>query len=135
MSELIIFKPNRMTKWYDNLKKSSLTPSAYIFGPVWTVLYILMAVSLIIYLNSKYTTKGLILFGTQLAFNLAWPYLFFGKRLVCVSMINIFIMSILLFFTYIEFRKSSVLAANLLLPYILWLQLAEYLNFYICMNN
>jgi tryptophan-rich sensory protein len=124
-----------MTKWYDNLKKSSLTPPAWVFGPVWVVLYMLMTISLIVYLNSKYTTKGLILFGTQLAINLAWPYLFFGKKLICFSLINIFIMSILLFFTYLEFRKSSVLAANLLLPYILWLQLAEYLNFYICMNN
>jgi benzodiazapine receptor len=124
-----------MNRWYENLKKSSLTPPAWVFGPIWAILYMLLAVSLMIYLNSKYTTKGLILFGLQLAINLAWPYIFFGKKQICISLLNIFIINILIILTYIEFRKSSLLAANLLIPYILWLQLAEYLNFYICISN
>ena len=124
-----------MNKWYENLKKSALTPPAYVFGPIWAILYILMAISLIVYVNSRYTIRGLILFTAQFAVNLIWPYLFFTKKLVCVSLLNVFVMSILLFLTYIEFRKSSSVAANLLLPYILWIQLAEYLNFYICISN
>jgi len=94
-----------------------------------------MMISLILYLNSKYTIKGLFLFGAQLIVNLVWPYLFFTKKLLCISLFNIFIMSVLIILTYFEFRKSSTTAANLLLPYILWLQLAEYLNFYICISN
>jgi tryptophan-rich sensory protein len=85
-----------MDKWYDNLKKSALTPPAYIFGPVWGVLYTLMMISLIIYLKSKYTIKGIALFGTQLAVNLIWPYLFFNQKRVCISLLNIFLMSILM---------------------------------------
>jgi benzodiazapine receptor len=124
-----------MNKWYENLKKSSLTPPAYVFGPVWVLLYILMAISLIIYLNSKYTTKGLILFGAQLVINVLWSKLFFDKRFICGSLINVIIMNILVFFTYVEFKKSSAIAANLLLPYMIWILLAAYLNLYICINN
>ena len=124
-----------MNKWYDNLKKSSLTPPAWVFGPVWSTLYTLMAISLLVYLNSKYTTLGLILFGAQLIINIMWSTLFFGKRLICGSLANVLIMNVLVFFTYKEFRKSSIIAANLLLPYMAWILLAAYLNWYICVNN
>lgn len=124
-----------MNEWYKKLNKSSLTPPAFIFGPVWTILYTLITISFIIYLNSNYTTKGLILFGLQLVINLLWPQLFFGKRLICGSLLNILVMNMLVFFTYREFIKSSVVAGNLLLPYMAWILLAAYLNFYICVNN
>jgi tryptophan-rich sensory protein len=124
-----------MNEWYTTLKKSSLTPPAYVFGPIWATLYLLMTISLITYLNSGYTTKGLILFGAQLAINLMWSGLFFGKRLICGSLINVITMNILVFFTYVEFKKSSPIAANLLLPYMIWILLAAYLNMYICVNN
>ncbi len=124
-----------MNKWYENLKKSSLTPPAWVFGPVWASLYTLMAISLLIYLNSKYTTLGLVLFGAQLLINITWSTLFFGKRLICGSLANVLIMNVLVLFTYREFRKSSLIAANLLLPYMAWILLAMYLNWYICVNN
>ncbi len=124
-----------MSDWYKSLKKSALTPPSYVFGPVWTALYILMFISLIIYLQSNYTTRGLTLFGAQLAVNLLWSPLFFGKQLICLSFVNVIIMNILVFLTYIEFKKSSVLASNLLLPYMIWILLAAYLNLYICINN
>lgn len=124
-----------MNEWYKNLKKSALTPPAYVFGPIWATLYLLMTISLIIYLNAGYTTRGLILFGAQLAINLMWSGLFFGRRLICGSLLNVLIMNILVFFTYVEFKKSSTIAANLLLPYMVWILLAAYLNLYICVNN
>lgn len=124
-----------MNKWYENLKKSALTPPAWVFGPVWASLYTLMAISLIVYLNSSYTTKGLVLFISQLVINLMWSGLFFGQRLICGSLLNVVVMNILVFFTYLEFRKSSLIAANLLLPYIAWILLAAYLNLFICVNN
>jgi benzodiazapine receptor len=124
-----------MNKWYKNLKKSSLTPPSWVFGPIWASLYTLMIISLIIYLNSKYTTLGLGLFGAQLIINIMWSTLFFGKRLICGSLANVLIMNVLLLFTYNEFRKSSLIAANLLLPYMVWILLAAYLNWYICVNN
>lgn len=124
-----------MSDWYKSLKKSTLTPPSYVFGPVWTALYTLMIISLIIYLQSKYTTRGLTLFGAQLAVNLLWSPLFFGKQLICLSLVNVIIMNVLVFLTYIEFKKSSLIAANLLIPYMIWILLAAYLNLYICINN
>lgn len=124
-----------MNTWYQNLNKSSLTPPAWLFGPVWALLYILMIISFILYVNSKYTFMGLILFGTQLFINLLWSQLFFGKKLICVSLINVIIMNILVVLTYFEFRKSSAIAANLLIPYVIWIAFALYLNAFICLNN
>jgi tryptophan-rich sensory protein len=83
----------------------------------------------------NYTIHGLILFGTQLAINLLWSPLFFGKYLICLSFINVVIMNILIFLTYLEFKKSSIISVNLLLPYMISILLAVYLNLYICVNN
>jgi len=94
-----------------------------------------MATSLALYLNSNYTTRGLTLFGAQLALNLMWSGLFFSKRLICGSSLVNATMNLLVFFTYQEFKKSSALAANLLLPYMAWIALALYLNLFICFNN
>lgn len=124
-----------MNYWYDALKKSSLTPPAWVFGPIWTVLYTLMSISLIIYLRSNYTLYGLVLFGVQLVLNLVWSTLFFNKRLICTSALNNIVLNLLVFLTYQEFKKSSIIAANLLLPYMAWIALALYLNLYICLNN
>jgi benzodiazapine receptor len=124
-----------MNDWYKNLKKSSLTPPAWVFGPIWFTLYTMMTISLFFYLNSNYSRLGLVLFGAQLLINLTWSGLFFGKRLICGSLITVIIMNILVFLTYLEFRKSSITAANLLIPYMIWILLAMYLNFYICVNN
>lgn len=124
-----------MNKWYKNLKKSPLTPPSWVFGPVWASLYTLMGISLLVYLNSKYTTFGLILFGAQLILNIIWSTLFFGKKLLCGSFANVLILNVLVFITYREFTKSSLIAANLLLPYMAWILLALYLNWYICVNN
>jgi benzodiazapine receptor len=124
-----------MNIWYESLQKSSLTPPNYIFSAVWTVLYILITISLIIYLKSNYTKSGLILFILQLILNLIWPRLFFSKRLICGSLLNIILMNIFVFLTYNEFKKSSLIAANLLIPYMIWILFAFYLNLFICVNN
>lgn len=124
-----------MNVWYNNLKKSSLTPPAWVFGPVWFVLYSLMIISFIIYLNSNFTNIGILLFIIQFILNILWSELFFKNRLLCISAVNNFIMNILVIFTYLEFRKSSIFAANLLIPYLAWILLALYLNIYICFMN
>jgi tryptophan-rich sensory protein len=124
-----------MNTWYDKLKKSPITPPSWVVRTVWSILYSLMIISLIVYLSSNYTRKGLILFFCQLTINLLWAQLFFNRRMICASVVNIVFMNIFVVLTYIEFRKSSKIAANLLLPYIAWILLALYLNYYICVNN
>lgn len=126
---------NIMMNWYTDLNKSKLTPPSYIFSPVWSVLYSLMLISIIIYLKSHYSIKGIILFLTQLIINLLWPILFFRYKYRCISLINLFILNIFVIFTIIEFNKSSPMASYLLYPYFIWILFALYLNFYICVFN
>ena len=124
-----------MNIWYKNLNKSSLTPPDYVFGIVWSILYTLIIISFFIYINSYYSNKGIILFSIQIVLNLLWPYLFFNKRLLCGSLINLVLLNIFVYLTYLEFNNYSPLSSYLLLPYLLWILLALYLNSYICFNN
>jgi len=122
--------------WYKNLNQSKLTPPSYVFGYVWPVLYILIVLSFFIYVNNgKYNRTGIILYITQFLFNLSWTTLFFEKGFICLSFIHLVILNILVFFTYKEFMHSSWIAGNLLIPYMLWILFALYLNYYICANN
>lgn len=121
--------------WYKNLNKSSLTPPSYVFGYVWPILYILIILSFVIYVNGKYTSKGIILYITQFILNLTWTKLFFEKGLICISFLHLAILNVLVFITYTEFIQSSWFAGNLLIPYMIWILFALYLNYYICVNN
>lgn len=122
--------------WYKSIKKSSLTPPSWVFGPVWTFLYILIIASFVIYVRTrKYTMYGILIYLAQAAFNLAWTPLFFGYRWICVSSIVLFSLNILVFFTYREFLRVSTIAGSLLIPYMVWILLALYLNIFICANN
>lgn len=124
-----------MKDWYKNINKSSLTPPNYVFGIIWPILYTLIGISFFVYINSFYTNKGLILFTIQLVLNLIWPYLFFEKRFLCVSLLNIILLNVFVFLTYNEFNKASTLSSQLLIPYMIWIFFAMYLNSYICFNN
>lgn len=127
-----------MNDWYKNLKKSSLTPPSYLFGIVWPILYTLMFISTVMVWNDKKCFPycyPLTLFFIQLVFNLIWTTLFFKLRLLKVALINL---GIIIFFTILTIRayfKVNKLSAYLLLPYIIWLLFAFYLNLYITLNN
>ena len=132
--------------WYDNLNKSPLNPPSWVFGPVWTVLYTLMFLSLFFYKQADYTrssssversetSKGVVLFFIQLILNLYWPNVFFKQKKYCRALINITLLNIFVFLTFLEFLKKSKIAGILLIPYMLWILFATYLNYYICTNN
>jgi benzodiazapine receptor len=126
-------------KWYDKLKKSSLTPPSWIFGVVWPILYVLIIASGIIYVMQKpkitYTDKGLLLFVAQFLLNLSWSPLFFTYKQICFSLFVIVCLVILVFLTIQEFYKTSKMASYLLMPYFLWISFATYLNYFVCVNN
>jgi len=120
-----------MSEWYVNLIKPSFTPPNWVFGPVWTVLYILIACSVIIYLKTPakhlpaITISLLIL---HLITNFIWTPLFFGLNSLLFSLIDILLLDLTLIGLIYLFWKTSVLAAVLLLPYLCWVSLATYLN-------
>ena len=123
------------TQWYTSLKKPSLTPPNWVFGPVWTTLYIMMGFSLYLYLQKSSNPYALTLFFTQLALNLSWSPTFFVFRQICPALFIILLTIVLTCLTATEFWKKSKLAALFLVPYIAWMSLASYLNLYICVNN
>ena len=124
--------------WYQSLIQPPLAPPAWIFSPVWTILYILMAISLFLYARkSAYKNKswGYVLFFTQLLVNFAWTPAFFGVKNIVLALAIIILLDILVLFTIIEFAKISKTASRLLIPYFVWILFATYLNFGYLMLN
>ncbi len=121
--------------WYTTLQKPAWNPPDWIFGPVWTVLYGLMAVSIwLIWLEqqkddgSKDFSVAYFLFGLQLALNCLWSGLFFWKQNPTLALVDIILLWAVLLLTIFEFKKYSVNAAMLLIPYFLWITYAVTLN-------
>ena len=124
--------------WYRELKRSSLSPPDYVFGIVWPILYTMMAVSLYYTVTSKKCIgicKPLPFFMIQLIFNLSWTTVFFRYRMIRSALALIFIILFFTILTYKELLTVSKFSAQLLIPYILWLSFAGYLNLYIVLNN
>ena len=122
--------------WYGNLKKSPLSPPNYVFGIVWPILYAMMFVALFLVLRKvSITSKAVLLFAGQLFLNLIWSPIFFQYKLYSVALLDIFLLIIVLGLTIISFYKINPISAYLLVPYLLWLSFASYLNTYIVLNN
>lgn len=121
------------------MKESSLTPPDWIFKVVWPILYMMMAISLIIfynrYPNNFWVSLGFIFFIIQLILNLYWPVLFFQSHKLCASFFLILMLIVFVMLTMKEFFKYSFTAGMLLLPYLLWIIFASYLNLFICISN
>ena len=119
-------------KWYDYLNKSKLTPPDWVFGVVWTVLYILIGLSFGLNKPNKNDTKLIVFFTLQLVFNLIWTSIFFKFKMIKLALFDLFLT---LLFTILYFIESNNIGKYLLIPYILWLLLAFYLNAYIVYFN
>ena len=134
-----IFTVSSIPTWYAVLKKPFFNPPNWIFGPVWTVLYILMGISLYLVWKKGIKTEeskvALILFGFQLVINALWSIIFFGLRMPSYALIGIIILWVAILFTIIKFYNISKPAAYLLIPYILWVSFASVLNLYIWLLN
>lgn len=121
---------------FKTLQKPPLSPSAKLFPFVWTILYLMMGLASYIVLTSKKpNTLGLILYGVQLFFNFFWSILFFNKEMYLFSFIWLVIMWFLILATTILFYRSAKFAGYLMIPYLLWVAFAGYLNFGIYLLN
>lgn len=117
--------------WYVDLTKPTFNPPNYLFGPVWTCLYILMGISFYIILQSPKTElrkKAIIIFYTQLFLNFCWSFLFFKFQLLGLAFIEIifiWVSIVMMIILYFEINKT---AALLQIPYLLWVSFASILN-------
>jgi benzodiazapine receptor len=124
--------------WYPTLAKPSWTPPAWLFGPVWTVLYVMMAVAgWLVWKRYGLTgaREALLLFFVQLALNAAWSWLFFGFRMPGVAFAEIVMLWGAIVATTLLFWKACAPAAVLFLPYLLWVTFAAVLNYSIWRLN
>ncbi len=125
--------------WYSTLNKPSFSPPNWIFGPVWTTLYLMMGVSAYLvwmkgFKNKKVRT-ALSYFLIQLAFNFFWSVLFFGIHSPLLALFDIILLWLVIFLTMVKFYQISKLASYLLLPYLFWVSFATLLNFSIVILN
>ncbi|MBN2587169.1 MAG: tryptophan-rich sensory protein [Candidatus Fermentibacteraceae bacterium] len=116
-------------EWYETLEKPSFNPPGWIFGPVWTLLYILMGTAAWLVWKEQGFSPALILFIAQLALNALWSYLFFGANRPDLAFFEIVVLWVLILLTMIFFWKARTLAGALLVPYLLWVSFASVLNF------
>lgn len=129
---------NNANYWYLTLERSSLTPPGYVFGTVWPVLYIMIAISgWLIWSAQPFLNTRLIqnLYIAQILCNFSWTPLFFGYQLITPALICLLCMLILVISLIIKSYKDIKWASFLLIPYCLWLTFASYLSFYIWMYN
>ncbi len=118
--------------WYASLVKPSFNPPNWIFGPVWTILYLMIGIALFLVWSNKVKIKDKInayqIFTIQLLLNALWTLVFFGMHQIFWALIVIVLLLIAIALTIREFYKISKIAAYILLPYILWVIFASLLN-------
>jgi benzodiazapine receptor len=117
--------------WYPALRKPSFNPPNWVFGPVWTVLYVMMGVAAWRVWVKAYGDRArgpLALFALQLALNLGWSIAFFGLREIGTAVVVIVALGAAILATLLAFRRIDGLAAALLVPYALWVAFATVLN-------
>jgi len=124
--------------WYRGLDKPAWNPPDAVFGPVWTTLYALMGIALLLVRrqpDGKETDRAQALFGLQLALNLAWSFVFFGGRSVRGGLAVIALLWVSIVATVGEFWRVNRSAALLLAPYLGWVTFASILNAAIARRN
>jgi translocator protein len=118
--------------FYAQITQPTWAPPGYIFGPVWTVLYTLMGISawLVWRVDGfRSAQTALILFLVQLALNALWSWLFFVWNLGLLSFIEILLLLVLILATGFSFWRIKPVAGALLIPYLLWVSFAAFLNY------
>lgn len=120
-----------VNSWYRYIEKPFFNPPNYLFAPVWSLLYLLMGVSLFMILQDKLhtlKTKALAVFALQLFLNFCWSFLFFKFQLLGWACIEIVAMWLSIIAMILVFRRINKPAAWLQLPYLLWVSFASILN-------
>lgn len=124
---------------YSVMNQPPLSPPGWLFPVVWTILYLLMGYASYRVLTSGadegQVNRALTLYGAQLAINFLWPLVFFGLQWYWAAFVVLIVLWILIYLTMRAFSEIDEWAGNLLLPYILWVTFAAYLNLGVALLN
>lgn len=135
------FTVSAIPTWYATLNKPSFSPPNWVFGPVWTILYVLMGISLYLVWQKRnpstsVRTKGApTVFWIQLFLNAAWSIIFFGMKNPILALVDIIALWVTIVLTIKSFNRINKLAGSLLIPYLLWVSFATLLNLSIVLLN
>ncbi|MFA5246845.1 MAG: TspO/MBR family protein [Candidatus Micrarchaeia archaeon] len=134
-----IFTIASIPTWYAQLAKPAFTPPSWVFGPAWTVLYVLMAVSFFLVWEKGFKGSNrnvaIGVYGLQLCLNVLWSVVFFGMRSPLSGLFVIALLWLSIAATIAVFWRISKTASWLLVPYILWVSFASVLNYYVWILN
>jgi tryptophan-rich sensory protein len=118
--------------WYPTLVRPSFAPPSWVFGPVWTTLYLMMGVASWLVWREGFAKpevrSALMVYGVQLGLNLAWSWLFFGLQRPLLALLDIVVLLVLIGVTMLRFAAVSRGAALLMAPYLAWVAFATVLN-------
>ena len=122
-----------VTTWYTIIEKPSFNPPNWIFAPVWTSLYVMMGIAAGLVWQQIETKKdevrtALVFFFIQLALNALWSISFFGLKNPLLALIEIILLFLMIYETFIKFNKLNKIAGYLFIPYLLWVGFATILN-------
>lgn len=124
----LVTEPNVMS-WYPTLTKPSFNPPNWVFAPVWTTLYILMAVAgWRVWRITDFRARALLYWALQLVLNFAWSFIFFGAHQITAALIEIAVLWLAGLTTTVTFFRIDRIAGWLFVPYLLWVSFAAVLN-------
>ena len=115
--------------WYSELIKSNFSPPDWIFAPVWTTLYLMMTLAIWFYWHSKKMDIGTIyVYFIHIIFNTTWSIVFFAFHNILLALINLMILVYLIIILILRFKRVNKVSAYLMIPYLLWVVYALFLN-------
>ena len=120
-----------MNEWYETLQRPRFTPPDWVFGPVWTILYIMIAISIFLFLKKYKSENGYgiyVLIILHLISNVSWTGIFFGLKSPGLALLDILFLVISLLLIVWIFWHTSRSSSILLWPYLMWVLFATYLN-------
>jgi len=134
-----IFTYPKIATWYAGLAKPAFTPPNWVFGPVWTVLFLLMGAAAFLVWQKRGSAKGAIgalwVFAAQFVLNILWSFAFFGLESPLYGLITIVVLYAAVLATIAKFWKVDRNSALLLVPYLAWITVATALNYYLMALN
>ena len=126
-----MFTSQSVPEWYAALNRPSFNPPNWIFGPVWTTLYILMGISFFLIWKqeaSKVRNRAILIFLLQLLLNFAWSFIFFYFNMIGLALVEIILLWISIVMMLVVFYKIKPIASYINIPYLLWVTFATVLN-------
>jgi tryptophan-rich sensory protein len=126
-----MFTAKAIPGWYASLNQPSFNPPNWVFGPVWTMLYLILGISLFLVWKmdaGRERNQGILVFMVQLLLNFCWSFFFFYFKMIGVALADILVLWITIVFMLVRFYKLKPVIAYINIPYLLWVTFATALN-------